>query len=132
VRVGATEERGTIRLTVEDSGPGVPEEALPRLFEKFYRPPRSPSIAGRARTAAGSRSGTGIGLAVVRGLVEAQGGSVRARRSRLGGLAIDLDLPAAGAEPAVGREPAPGSDAGAFADGVPGDRAGAAAAGGAG
>ena len=75
-----------IRLTVEDAGPGVPDDALPRLFEKFYR---VPGVAG------GSRSGTGIGLAVVRGLVEAMGGRVGARRSELGGLAIDIDLEAA-------------------------------------
>lgn len=77
---------GRIRLTVEDAGAGVPADALPRLFDKFYRVP------GRDR---GSRSGTGIGLAVVRGLTEAMGGRVGARRSGLGGLAIDLDLPAA-------------------------------------
>jgi signal transduction histidine kinase len=73
-------------LTVEDSGPGVPPDALPRIFDKFYRVP------GRDR---GSRSGTGIGLAVVRGLVETMGGRVAAHASELGGLAIDLDLPAA-------------------------------------
>jgi two-component system, OmpR family, sensor histidine kinase KdpD len=72
-----------VRLTIEDGGPGAPDETLPRLFEKFYRVPGS----GR-----GSRSGTGIGLAVVRGLVEAMGGEVHARRSSLGGLAVDLDL----------------------------------------
>ena len=78
-----------VRLTVEDAGPGVPEPALAKIFEKFYR---VPGVAG------GSRSGTGIGLAVVRGLVEAMGGRVTARRSDLGGLAIDIDLPlAAGA-----------------------------------
>jgi two-component system, OmpR family, sensor histidine kinase KdpD len=75
-----------IRLSIEDGGPGVPDETLPRLFEKFYRVPGS----GR-----GSRSGTGIGLAVVRGLLEAMGGEVQARRSSLGGLAVDLDLVAA-------------------------------------
>jgi two-component system sensor histidine kinase KdpD len=129
VRVGAIEEPGVVRLTVEDSGPGVPEEALPRLFEKFYRPPQSPSAAGRATAAARSRSGTGIGLAVVRGLVQAQGGSVQARRSRLGGLAIDLDLPAAGAEPAAIGGTESGSDAGAFADGVVEERPGVTSAG---
>ena len=77
---------GTVRLTVEDSGPGVPPDALARVFDKFYRVP------GRDR---GSRSGTGIGLAVVRGLVETMGGRVGARLSDLGGLALDLDLPAA-------------------------------------
>jgi two-component system, OmpR family, sensor histidine kinase KdpD len=75
-----------VRLTIEDGGSGVPAAALPRLFEKFYR---APGARG------GSRSGTGIGLAVVRGLVEATGGRVAARRSDLGGLAIDLDVPAA-------------------------------------
>jgi signal transduction histidine kinase len=59
---------------------------MPLLFEKFYRVPGLDS---------GPRSGTGIGLAVVRGVVEAMGGRVRARSSELGGLAIDLDLPAA-------------------------------------
>ena len=78
-----------VRITVEDGGPGVPGEALPRLFEKFYRVPRKGE---------GSRRGTGIGLSVVRGLVEAMGGKVTARSSSLGGLAIDLDLPAASAE----------------------------------
>jgi two-component system sensor histidine kinase KdpD len=73
-----------VRLTVEDDGPGVPDELLPRLFEKFYRVPR-----GRQR----SREGTGIGLAVARGLVEATGGSVTARRGELGGLAVDLEFP---------------------------------------
>ncbi|MEP7378407.1 MAG: DUF4118 domain-containing protein [Chloroflexota bacterium] len=76
---------GYTRLTVEDDGPGVPEAALPRLFDKFYRVP------GQRVT----RHGTGIGLAVVSGLVEAMTGKVVARRSQLGGLAIDIDLPLA-------------------------------------
>lgn len=76
--------RRFVRLTIEDGGAGVPDEHLPHLFEKFYRVP------GAHRS---SRSGVGIGLAVVRGLTEAMGGSVAARRSELGGLAIDLDLP---------------------------------------
>jgi two-component system, OmpR family, sensor histidine kinase KdpD len=75
-----------VRLTVEDGGRGVPDDALPRLFEKFYRVPGGPR---------GSRAGTGIGLAVVQGLVEACGGRCRARRGQLGGLALDLDLPLA-------------------------------------
>jgi two-component system, OmpR family, sensor histidine kinase KdpD len=85
---------GYVRLTIEDSGPGVPNEALPRLFDKFYRVPQGDR---------GSRSGTGIGLAVVRGLVEAMGGRVNARPSTMGGLAIDLDFPAARIPAGVGR-----------------------------
>jgi two-component system sensor histidine kinase KdpD len=92
VRVSAREapDRNTVRLTVEDAGEGVPESALPHLFEKFYRAP------GRS---GGSRGGTGVGLAVVRGLADALGGRVAARRSELGGLAVDVDLPVAAARP---------------------------------
>ncbi len=74
---------GIVRATIEDGGPGVPSDAIPRLFEKFFRVPRKGE---------GSRRGTGIGLSVVRGLVQAMGGEVRARPSSLGGLAIDIDL----------------------------------------
>ncbi|HEX5588821.1 MAG TPA: ATP-binding protein [Candidatus Limnocylindrales bacterium] len=79
-------EPSRVRLTVEDSGPGVPAEALPRIFDKFFR-------GGDGRRS--SRTGMGIGLAVVRGFTEAMGGHVAARRSELGGLAIDLELRAA-------------------------------------
>jgi two-component system sensor histidine kinase KdpD len=91
IRVAATlHDHRSVCLTVEDSGPGVPDAELGRLFEKFYRVP------GRA---GGSRVGTGVGLAVVRGLTEAMGGSVTARRSELGGLAIDVLLPVAESPP---------------------------------
>ena len=88
IRISAHEISGEsrIRLTVDDAGPGVPDLALSKIFDKFYRAPGAPG---------GSRSGTGIGLAVVRGLVDAMGGRVAARRSELGGLAIDIDLPIA-------------------------------------
>ena len=86
LRAARLPDRDFVRLTIEDAGPGVAEEHLPRLFEKFYRVP------GGRRS---SRSGVGIGLAVVRGLTEAMGGEATARRSELGGLAIDLDLPIA-------------------------------------
>lgn len=90
IRITATPLPGQplVRLSVEDGGPGVPEQALQKIFDKFYRVPGSPG---------GSRSGTGIGLAVARGLVEAMGGEVHARRGELGGLAIDIDLPTADA-----------------------------------
>ena len=72
-------------LIVEDAGPGVPPAALPHIFERFYRVSR----------VQGSRSegGSGIGLAVVRGLAEAMGGSALARASELGGLEVIVRLP---------------------------------------
>jgi two-component system sensor histidine kinase KdpD len=85
IRISTASADGRARLTVEDAGAGVPDDALGRLFEKFYRVPGS----------RGSRHGTGIGLAVVDGLVRAMGGQVAARRGALGGLAVDVDLPLA-------------------------------------
>lgn len=86
VRVGAVEAApGVVRLTVEDGGPGVPDAALGGLFRKFSRVARGGP----------DRRGSGLGLAVVKGLVEAMGGRVAARRAGIGGLAIDVDLPAA-------------------------------------
>ena len=88
VTVGPVEDR--VQISIDDSGTGVPPEALSHLFEKFYRAPTA---------AARPRPGTGTGLAVVKGLTEAMGGRVQARRSSLGGLGIDLDLAAAPALP---------------------------------
>jgi two-component system, OmpR family, sensor histidine kinase KdpD len=90
IRVSARITEGQVRVVIEDGGQGVPPETLPRLFEKFYRVPRKRE---------GSRRGTGIGLSVVRGLVESMGGRVEARASELGGLAIELGLPVAAARP---------------------------------
>jgi two-component system sensor histidine kinase KdpD len=87
IRVAArSTESGFVTLVVEDGGPGVPVESLESVFDKFYRV---------ARPHEGARRGMGIGLAVVRGLVEAMGGRTLARASELGGLAIELTLPIA-------------------------------------
>jgi two-component system, OmpR family, sensor histidine kinase KdpD len=59
---------GEVRLQVIDEGPGVPEAALPHLFDKFYR------VQATDR----QRAGTGLGLAITRGFVEAMGGRVEA------------------------------------------------------
>jgi signal transduction histidine kinase len=90
VRISAAPGDDGVTIRVEDGGAGVPADALPHLFEKFYRVP--------ARRGA-ARRGTGLGLAVARGMAEAMGGSVSAGPSELGGLAIDLRLPVAPAGP---------------------------------
>jgi two-component system, OmpR family, sensor histidine kinase KdpD len=88
IRSRAPSER--VVLTLEDDGPGVPDDALGHLFDKFYRAPQK---------ADGARRGTGIGLTVVRGLLEAMDCSIVAHRSSLGGLAFDISMPAAEALP---------------------------------
>lgn len=72
-----------LEITVEDGGPGVPAAALERLFDRFERADRA---------SVGPRHGLGIGLSVVKGLVEAMGGSVGASTSVLGGLAVTITL----------------------------------------
>jgi len=78
---------GMVAIAVEDDGPGVPADALPHLFEKFYQ-------AGPAGE--GKRRGMGIGMTVVEGLTRAMGGEVAARRSDLGGLRVEVRLRPAG------------------------------------
>ena len=90
VSIRASEDDAMVRLTVEDSGPGVPAEALGSLFDRFRRGPT---------TAPSARRGLGIGLSVVRGLVEAMSGHVTAERSPLGGLAVTVRLRPAPTDP---------------------------------
>ena len=75
------EESG--RLTLADDGPGVPEEALPKLFDVFYR-----SDPARKNPAGGS----GLGLAIAAKAVQGMGGTIRARSGPHGGLAIEITL----------------------------------------
>jgi two-component system sensor histidine kinase KdpD len=86
IRVTASRGDGeTVALTVEDGGPGVPDESLGTIFERFSR--LDPAVH--------ARRGFGLGLTIVRGLTEAMGGSVAADRSELGGLSVTLRLPIA-------------------------------------
>jgi two-component system, OmpR family, sensor histidine kinase KdpD len=80
----------TVTLTVEDGGEGVAPEQIGLLFERFRRASPQPE---------GSRRGLGIGLSVVRGLVEAMGGRVAAAPAATGGLASSVTLRQAPAEP---------------------------------
>ena len=85
IRASVQPDGAHVALTIEDGGPGVPGEAMPHLFERFYRAPHTGD--------GGKRRGFGLGLAVVHGLVTAMGGTVSAGRSPLGGLAVTLVLP---------------------------------------
>jgi len=73
----------SVKLQVLDEGGGIPPEDLERIFDKFYR----------VRKGDSQRAGTGLGLAVCRGFVEAMGGSIEARNDEGGGAAFTITLP---------------------------------------
>ena len=81
VRVGAS--GGRVALSVEDTGPGIASEHLPRIFDRFYR-----VDAARARG-----GGSGLGLAIVKQLTEAQGGTVSAASEPGRGSAFTIAFP---------------------------------------
>ena len=76
---------GSVEVTVEDAGPGIPSEHLPRIFERFYR-----ADPARSRTSGG---GTGLGLAIARDLARVQKGDLEAENARDGGAVFRLTLP---------------------------------------
>jgi two-component system phosphate regulon sensor histidine kinase PhoR len=84
VTLAAARVNGKYTITVADSGPGIPQEDLSRVFERFYRVDKS-----RARP-----GGTGLGLAIVKHLVELHGGEARAENAPSGGAVFTVVLPA--------------------------------------
>ncbi|MBM2614925.1 HAMP domain-containing histidine kinase [Actinoplanes sp. LDG1-06] len=84
VAVGVRENGGAVELTVDDDGPGIPEDQRERVFERFVRLDEA-----RARDAGGS----GLGLAIVREIVTAHGGTVSASPSELGGARFTVRIP---------------------------------------
>jgi two-component system phosphate regulon sensor histidine kinase PhoR len=86
--VMASERRGNrVLLTVSDTGPGIPEADLPRIFERFYRVDKSRTRAAR------DPGGTGLGLAIVKHLMELHGGRATAANRPEGGAVFTLELP---------------------------------------
>ena len=77
------DQSGEVLLTVEDRGPGVPEGERERIFEPFYR----------ARGTRETGEGVGLGLALVRQIVEHHGGSVRCLPRDGGGTRFEVSLP---------------------------------------
>jgi len=88
VTVTCRNRDGRAEAEVRDSGPGIPPEHLPRVFDRFYR-------AEYARTRGETVPRTGLGLSIARGLVRAQGGDLTAENAEGGGALFRLSLPAA-------------------------------------
>ncbi len=85
VEVALNRRNGSAVVDVRDQGPGVPEEALPRLFDAFYR-----VDTDRNR----SSGGIGLGLSIARRAIELHKGAIRARNAHPG-LEVELELPVA-------------------------------------
>ena len=83
IELALSQSDGRVVLAVEDGGPGVPDEVLSHLFERFYR----------ADAARGREGGPGLGLTVVAAIAELHHGRVVAERGRVTGLRVRLELP---------------------------------------
>lgn len=86
IAVAAGPHLGGARITVDDDGPGVPDDELDRLGRRLWR-----ADASRSRERGG---GSGLGLSIVLAIIANHGGAVRFARSALGGLRVELTLPA--------------------------------------
>jgi two-component system phosphate regulon sensor histidine kinase PhoR len=83
IQLEAAHADGVVRISVSDSGPGIPQDDLSRVFERFYRVDKSRSRPG----------GTGLGLAIVKHLVELHGGEAAAENRPEGGARFVITLP---------------------------------------
>ncbi|MGH9307904.1 MAG: sensor histidine kinase, partial [Vicinamibacterales bacterium] len=92
IAVGGAPEGETVRLTIEDDGPGIPEAFLPHIFEQFSQ--ADPSLTRQ-------HGGLGLGLAITHTLVRLHGGSITAANRPAGGAIFTVRLPAASRPAAV-------------------------------
>ena len=95
VSVNVRRQADRVEIVVADTGVGIPEDEQSRLFERFFRSSNAQALA---------IAGTGLGLVIVKGIVELHGGTVSVRSTAGVGTAVTVSLPADGASPAV--EPA--------------------------
>ncbi|MCT4786684.1 ATP-binding protein [Exiguobacterium aestuarii] len=85
IRIKATEGTDGLQIRLTDTGHGIPKEDLPFVFERFYK-------ADKARTS-GSKTGTGIGLAIVKNVVDAHHGTVSVSSTLGVGTTFEIYLP---------------------------------------
>jgi two-component system sensor histidine kinase KdpD len=84
IRLGARLDDDRLIISVTDEGPGIGPDEIGQVFDKFYR--GATQLAGRA-------AGTGMGLAIARGIVEAHGGSIRAESLHGHGARFEISIP---------------------------------------
>jgi signal transduction histidine kinase len=106
VTMGAARRNGSVALSVADTGPGIPAEELPLLFERFYRGDRARGRndqpggrggggGGGRGVPSGSSGGAGLGLAIAQGLARAHGGEIEVASTPGAGTTFIVILPAA-------------------------------------
>lgn len=84
LKIGQACSATRLILFFEDSGPGVPQDALNHLFDRLFRVDRSRSRA---------QGGCGLGLSICKSIVNGLGGEIRASNGKMGGLRIEVELP---------------------------------------
>ncbi len=82
IRIELSEKNEELELIISDNGPGFPEDKLEKVFEKFYRLPKS------------GTGGTGLGLSIVKGFTEVQNGTVDLINKKEGGASFTIRIPA--------------------------------------
>lgn len=83
IKLAASRDANTVRLTVADTGVGIPEQHLPHVFDRFYKADQSRSQAG-----------SGLGLSIVKAIVERHGGTVSVRSRQGAETVFEIVLPA--------------------------------------
>lgn len=87
IHLAARPDGDAVIISVEDEGPGIPDEHLPRIFDRFYK-------GDSSRAARQSQDGSGLGLSIVKAIAERHGGHVSVV-SRPGKTRFEISLPSA-------------------------------------
>jgi signal transduction histidine kinase len=93
VSIGVLRQNGHAKVTVSDTGAGIPPSDMPHIFERFYR-------ADKARTR--ENGGSGLGLAIAKWIVDAHKGDIHVKSSPGTGTRVDISLPAIDDPPTPG------------------------------
>ena len=93
IRLAASRDADTVKLMVSDTGVGIPEKHLPHVFDRFYKADQSRSQPGRRSPGEGG-AGSGLGLSIVKAIVERHGGTVSVRSRQGVETVFEIVLPA--------------------------------------
>jgi two-component system sensor histidine kinase KdpD len=86
IAVSATVSPSSVSIAIQDNGPGISPEILPRAFEKFV------SVKRSSEESSNRGEGTGLGLAIAKGIMKAHGGDVMAKSPTSSGLGTRIEL----------------------------------------